>query len=179
LTGASYRRGQPSSFGDTQQSTFMPGQQGAPANPGAGAGYTFICRPFAWMRLVAVSFDLVTSSQAANRYVQITYPDGTAIPIARDLTTFAQVASKTVHYSGTLDGLIGQDGASTVSASFRLSGLWLELGRSVVVSVVNIDSGDQLSNLRLTFDHNVPEDAGVAGNQLGNIAQAGVRGHDG
>lgn len=158
--GAGFRLGQPYGYGRTQQSTIMPGQQQFAVAPGAGVGYTAVLQRYAWWRLIAVTFDLVADANAANRYVQIQYPDGTAVPVARDISAFAQVASKTVHYSGALDQLVAQDGATNVTAQFRLSGLWLEVGRSVVIAIAGVQVGDQLSNIRMTFDRTLVDDDG-------------------
>lgn len=158
MTG--FTLGQPYGVGRTQQSTITPGLAGAAVPPAAGAGYTFVLQRYDYWRLIGASFTLVTDANAGNRYVQIQYPDGTAVPTMRDISAFAQVASKTVNYSAGLDGLIAQDGATAVTASFRLSGHWLEVGRSVVLAIVGVQVGDQLSNIRLTFDRTLVDEDG-------------------
>lgn len=163
-----YALGQPFGYGITEQSTLTPGQAGASAAPAAGQNYTLKLERYNWWRLIGVTFDLVSDANAANRYAQIQYPDGTNQPTQRDITAFAQVASKTYHYSGSLDGLIAQDAATNVTASFRLSGHWLEAGRSVVIAVVNIQATDQLSNIRLTFDRVPVRDPVLGGFSDGN-----------
>lgn len=147
-----YGLGQPYGYGLTEQSTLTPGVGDAPLKPAAGANYTLSLQRYDRWRLIGVAFILVTDSNAADRFVQVQYPGGDGVVTIADLTTYKQVASKTVSYYGALDGLIAQDAATNVSASFRLSGQWLEVGRSVVIAVGGIQVGDLLSNIRLTFD---------------------------
>lgn len=149
---AGFTLGQPYGHGRTEQSTVRPGQLDGFPLPVAGADYVCSLQRHDRWRLIAVTFDLASDANAANRYVQVQYLDGTAVPIARDITAFAQVASKTVHYSGALDGLVGQDALTNVTAGFRLSGLWLEAGQRIAVSLGNVQVGDLLSNMRFTFD---------------------------
>lgn len=144
--------GQPFGFGRTQQSTIRPGTGGAPNVPAAGANYLYPLQRYDYWRLIGAAFTLTTDANAADRFVQVQYPDGTAALAMADLTTYKQVASTTVTYYGALRGLIAQDAAANVSASFRLSGLWLEVGRTVTIAVGGIQVGDQLSSIRLTFD---------------------------
>lgn len=150
MTG--FTLGQPAGHGLTQQSTVQPGQIGGFPLPAANADYVASLQRYDRWRLVAVTFDLVTDANVASRYVQVQYLDGQGVPIARDITTYAQVASKTVHYSGMLDGLVGQDGLTNVTASFRLSGLWLEAGQSIRVQIGAIQAADIFSAMRFTFD---------------------------
>lgn len=159
MTG--FRLGQPYGFGRTQQSTIRPGTAGAEVAPGAGVGYTFTLQRYDYWRLIGVAFVLTTDSNAADRFVQIQYPGGDGVLTIADLTTYKQVASKVVSYYGALDGLIAQDAATNVSASFRLSGQWLEVGRAVKIVIGGVQVGDQLTNVRLTFDRTLVEDDGV------------------
>lgn len=147
-----YALGQGFGYGITEQSTVTPGVGGAAVVPAAGANYTLTLTRYDWWRLIGVSFTLVSDSNAANRFVQIQYPGGDGVLMLADQAGYAHVASKTVQYYGALDGLIVQDTATNVSASFRLSGLWLEAGRAVTIAVLGKQVGDQLSAIRLTFD---------------------------
>lgn len=156
---AGFALGQPYGHGRTFQSTISPGQIGGFPLAVAGADYTASLQRYDRWRLVAVTFDLTTDANAANRYVQVQYLDGTGVPIARDITAFVQVASKAYHYSGSLEGLVGQDGLTAVTASFRLSGLWLEAGQSVRIQLGAVQVGDALTNVRFTFDRTlIPAD---------------------
>lgn len=153
MTGFTF--GQPFGHGLTEQSTVTPGRAGASDPPAAGQPYTLKLERYDRWRLVAVTFDLETDSNAADRYVQVQYLDGTGTPIVRDIAAVAQAATKTVHYSGAKDGLIAQDALTNVTASFRLSGLWLEAGQSVKIDIGAVQVGDQLSNIRMTFDRSL------------------------
>lgn len=157
MTG--FTLGQPYGHGRTEQSTVRPGQLAGFPLPAAGADYTATLQRYDRWRLIALTFDLVTDANAANRYVQVQYLDGTGQPIARDITAAVQVASKTFHYAGALDGLVGVDALTDVTASFRLSGLWLEAGQRINVQVGAVQVGDVFSSMRFTFDRTlVPGD---------------------
>lgn len=76
-----------------------------PANPAAGASFTYKVDPAFWERIVAVTFQLVTSAAVANRSVVLQYQD-------QDGFTFTQVpvwqvanASMTQSAFGDLSGV--------------------------------------------------------------------------
>lgn len=149
---AGFALGQSYGVGRTFQHTVRPGQVDGFPLVTAGADYTASLQRYDRWRLVAVTFDLTTDANAANRYVQVQYLDGTGVPIARDITAAVQVASKVFHYSGALDSLVGVDALTNVTASFRLSGLWLEAGQRINVQVGAVQVGDAFTNMRFTFD---------------------------
>lgn len=147
-----YALGQPTGYGLTEQSTIQPGQQGAANPPAAGAGYTLVLSRFDRWRLIAVSFLLTTDSNVANRFPAIEYSGATGTPNMADPVQAAIVASTTAQRNlGALNFHDWKSGTG-LDNCFPLSGLWLEAGSTVKIVVANIQVGDQLSNIRLTFD---------------------------
>lgn len=152
LGGEGYLLGQAASYGITQQSTIVPGVTPGAAVPAAGAEYTFVCQPYDRWRLVACRFELTTDSNAANRFVTIDYLDGQGVPIVSDGAAVATPATITARpYSGALT-FSGGTGITGSALFFPLSGLFLEPGQRVKIAVANIQVGDQLGRIRLTFD---------------------------
>lgn len=144
--------GQPYGHGRTFQHTIIPGTAGANAAPSAGANYTYVVSPWDAMRLVFCRFSLTTSAVAGNRYVTIEYPGPTGGAVVAD------GAAVLVGPSTTAQRFIGALGRSPAEWNtgtdvfFPLSGIWLEAGRTLTITVANIDTADQLSSIRLTFD---------------------------
>ena len=141
--------------GALTQQTLMPGQwDGMPVLPAHGS---YTCNPgtMDMWRCVAVTFTLVTDDTDASRYVQVQYPFGTGGMLARDVTGYAQVASKTVQYSGALDQIIAQDGAANVTAQFRLSGLFRYAGQAITIAIINAGDDDTLSAVAITVDRTI------------------------
>ena len=147
-----YALGQPAGYGLTEQSTIQPGQQGTAAVPAAGAGYTFTLSRFDRWRLIAARFTLTTDSNAANRLCSITYSGSTGVQNMVDSVQALVVASQTArrHFGALNFG--GWSNGTNLDNCFPLSGLWLEAGSTVTIAVANIQVGDQLSDIRLTFD---------------------------
>ena len=144
--------GQNYGYGLTEQSTISPGQQGAPVAPDAGAAYTLTLSRYDRWRLVAVTFTLDTSDADATRVPRVEYSGTGGVPNMVDPTGVTVAASASgLSFSGGLNigSYVAPDGGDV---GFPLSGLWLEAGSTVTLNVLAIDTDDQLSDIRFTFD---------------------------
>ena len=147
-----YALGQGYGYGLTEQSTVIPGAADAAAPPAAGANYVYRLSRYDRARLVAVTFSLTTDSNAANRFVTIEYSGSTTVSNMADPTAAAVVASTTgLRFFGGLNfGNLAN--VANGGQIFPLSGLWIEAGSTVTVKILNVQVGDQLSGIRMTFD---------------------------
>jgi hypothetical protein len=155
--GDGFLLGQPASFGLTQQSTISAGITAGVNKPAAGAVFNFTCQPYDRWRLVACRFTLTTDSNVADRYVTIEYQGVNNLPFMTDGAPVAVTASTTSQvFVGSLHRTVSEwNNLSDVF--FPLSGLWLEAGSQLQIAVKNIQVGDQLDLIRLTFDR-LPEE---------------------
>lgn len=158
---AGFRLGQPYSYGRTEQSVVSAGiTPGAPA-PVAGANYTLVLQRYDRWRLVFCTFTLTTDATAGNRYVTIEYPGGDGI------SQFADGAAVQVTPSSTNQRFVGSMSRGTgewnapSDVFFHLSGPWLEVGRSIVLTSTNKGAADLFSAVRFTFDRTIVDDDGT------------------
>lgn len=155
-----YLLGQEYGHGRTFQHTIIPGTSVDTAAPAAGASYTYTVTPWDRMRLVFCTFTLATDVNAANRYVTIEYPGADGVSVLTDAATVVVTANTTAQrFVGTIFRGTAEWNTNT-DVFFPLSGIWLEVGRTVVINVANIQAGDQLSKIRLTFDSTPVRDDG-------------------
>lgn len=144
--------GQGYGYGLTEQSTIVPGQANAAPAPAAGANYVYTLSRYDRARLIAITFDLTTSATDVQRLVQVAYSGNS--PVA----AFSDPAAAAVAKSITSQGFRGALNYGTYAAptglpqSFPLCGIWIEAGSTVSILVGNIDTTDQLANIRMTFD---------------------------
>jgi hypothetical protein len=118
------------------------------ANPAAGGGFTYTVGGNYWERLAALAFTLVTDGNAATRQVLVEFQDGSGTGIASTAGGGTQILSLTRKYSFTpnqsaASGLVG------TSLLAPLPTLFLQPGFKVVVSIANVQAGDQLSAIRV------------------------------
>lgn len=148
-----FELGQDYGHGRTFQTTIIPGTGEAAAAPAAGANYTFAVGPWDRMRLVFATFKLATDANAANRYTTIEYPGGaSATAVVADGAAVVLTANTSAQrFVGMLMRGAGEWNTNT-DVFFSLCGIWLEVGRTITINVANIQAGDQLSAIRLTFD---------------------------
>jgi len=137
------------------------------ANPAAGGGFTYTVGGSYWERLAALSFTIVTDSNAANRQVLVAFQDGSGANIASTASGGTQAASLTRLYSfvpnqGTAPALIG----TTFLAPLPV--LFLQPGFKVVVSIVSVQAGDQVSAIRV---YREAFDTGPEGYPLGMVEE--------
>jgi hypothetical protein len=147
-----YALGQGFGYGLTEQSTIIPGAAGAAAPPAAGANYVFTLSRYDRARLVACTFSLTTDSNAANRFVTVEYSGSTTVANMADPTAAVVVASTTAlrFFGGLNFGNVSN--VANGGQIFPLSGLWIEAGSTVSIKIASVQVGDQLNNIRLTFD---------------------------
>lgn len=116
--------------------------------PAAGAAKT-INVPYAveW-QVLSCTLKLVTSSQAATRIVEYVVLDQTGKPIHAVPQLYTVAASKTTvcTFGVGLDTSGVNDGAYVCVA---ISPMWLQGGYQIKLDVAAIDSGDQISDIRL------------------------------
>lgn len=143
--------GQPYGIGPTEQQVVTVANPAAGANASVKLGGQLVGNAL-WWRLVGVTFKLTTDANAANRYTTVEYQGGDGVAFMADSATVLVTANTTAQ---RFNGKLGQGVAEWNTGTdvlFNLSGLWLELGTTVVLNVASIQVGDQLSAIRLTFD---------------------------
>lgn len=118
-------------------------------------------------RLVAVTFDLVTSATVASRQVNLIYRDAGAIAMAKIPAGGTQAASLTRTYC-FLPEINAPLAVASSTFLAPLPGLWLQAGYDVFVQVVSIDATDQISNARFTVER---FDTGPEGYPIGMVEE--------
>ncbi len=134
-------------------------------NPAAGAGFTYQNTGFYWEYIDSVSFQVATSSNAANRLVNLTVQDGLGITLATVPPAAALTASKTTQYT-YLDNYSATTGATDGPFLNTFPGIWLQPQFSIVVTVTAIDTTDQISNIVVYAERFV---TGTSGYLLGVV----------
>lgn len=118
-----------------------------PADPSAGATYTHTVPGDAWERLKAITFNLTTSANAANRVVTIDYAEpqqGTFLSDGAAVVVTANTTSQV--YDGSCER--GQsEWNSNTPVFFPLWGGFLEAGWTWKINVANIDGSDQVAGI--------------------------------
>jgi hypothetical protein len=150
MTG--FTLGQPYGHGRSFQQSIVPGvTPWAPATV-TGASYSLRLQLADFWRLVGVTWTLSTDSTVGNRYVTVEYPDGQGVSMVADAASVLVTPSTTAQrfigsvHRGNSEWNTGTD------VLFPLSGLWLEIGRTVTINIANVGSGDKLTKVRFTFD---------------------------
>lgn len=126
-------------------------QRLAVASPGAGAGFTYKNTGDYWELVDSLAFQILTSSQAANRLVTLTVKDGDGVTLATVPANAALTASKTGQYS-FLTNFSGSVGATDGPFLSVMPLILLQPTWSLVVAIVAVDTADQLSNIRMTVE---------------------------
>ena len=130
--------------GDLSQVVALP-------NPAAGAELSYSLPGSEYTLVHAVTFKLVTSSSAATRTVFLDFVDGSATIIARHSPGFTQAASKTTVYTFGVDLLsYGANDAAAMGAP--LLEMFLRRGQKITTTITNVQSADQISDVRLVVD---------------------------
>lgn len=121
-----------------------------PVNPAAGASYSQALDGRYWWSLQAVTFTLVTDTNAANRLltIQTTLIDGR--PFILGEPTVVQTVNTTQRYVGAVT-LGGNFSATNTDVVFGLSDFPLLGGRTFTITIGNVQAGDQLSNIVLAW----------------------------
>jgi len=155
-----YLLGQEYGHGRTFQHTVVAGVDPTAPAPVAGASYTYKVGPWDRMRLVFCTFTLATDANAANRYVTIEYPGINGVSVLAD------GASVTVSANTSAQRFVGSlrrgpaEWNTNTDVFFPLSGFWAPVGQSIVINIANVQVGDQLSKVTMTFDSTPVRDDG-------------------
>lgn len=128
-------------------------------DPAAGAAFTYTNTGFYWEILDSISFQLVTSSHAANRQVTLSILDGSGTALATLPSASVQTASLTYQYTWSPEFSNFNTVVDTAVTS-PLPILLLQPQYGFSVTVGNIDTGDQVSNIRLYAERFVTGDQG-------------------
>ena len=158
MTG--FTLGQEYGFGRTQQSQILPGFGGYP-DLATGAGYSFTLQNYDRWRLVFCTFTLTTGDDSAGgRYVTLEYPAGNGNSETADGASVLVSDSSTQRYIGQYRRGPAEWNTGT-DVWFPLSGLWLEVGRTINLNIANVQADDQLSEVSFTFDRTPVQDDGT------------------
>jgi hypothetical protein len=147
-----YTLGQEYGHGRTFQHTVVAGVDRTAPAPVAGQSYSYSVGPWDRMRLVFVVFTLTTDANAANRYVTIEYPGINGVSVIAD------GASVTVSANTTAQRFVGAlrrgpaEWNTNTDVFFPLSGFWAPVGQTITINIANVQAGDLLSKVALTFD---------------------------
>ena len=130
--------------GDISQVVALP-------NPAPGANLSYSFPGSEYTRVVAVTFKLVTSAQAATRTVLLNYVDGSGVAMGQFSPNFTQTATNTCVYTFGLDlNVFGASNAAALGAP--LFEMFLRRGQKLTTAITNIQTSDQISNVRLVVD---------------------------
>lgn len=131
----------------------------APPQPAAGAGVTVSVPEASTWTLLSVAFRLVTSATVQTRTPLVAITDGTGFNIGGAVSGFGQTAGSTADFLFS-HGVAEWDQSNNAVASGGLPRLLLDGGDSVVITIGNIDTTDQVSRVRVVVmqDDNPPQD---------------------
>jgi hypothetical protein len=116
--------------------------------PPAGAGFTRQVSGADTWRVLAVTFQLVTSAGVANRVPRVEYVDGSGVVFAVAGAPFIQAGALTTLYSFSVGAQqFGAAGAAAVGGP--LPDLELDVSMAIRVAVAAVQAADQISRVRL------------------------------
>jgi hypothetical protein len=137
-----------------------------PASPAAGAGLTLTPSGNYWFLGDSLSFTLATNSTAALRSVTFQIQDADGTPIATVPSALTVTASTTANYTylSTVNGESGFDNGPILNVYPQL---FVQPGYKLLLTVNNVQTGDQLSGIR----HYVQRfDTGDSGYLIGPVS---------
>lgn len=112
-------------------------------------------------RVTSLVARLVTSAAVANRRMSLAADDGTAVWYAQAASA-DQAASLTVDYCAHTGASFGGVVPGVLTVPLPAAGLLLRPGHRLVVAVLNIDAGDQWSEITAMVDE-IPSDMPLVG----------------
>jgi hypothetical protein len=124
----------------------------SPANPAAGAGLTHKIAGKWASRLIACSFTLTTSSNAADRVVTVQYATAGGTVYGADGAAVAVEANTTAQQFYGTSGRGSSEWNTSTPVFFSLWGGFLYPGFEIIMNVANIDTTDQLASIELFFE---------------------------
>jgi len=116
--------------------------------PAAGAGFTYTNDGYYWEAIDTVAFQLVTSNGVANRQVTLSILDGGGVALATLPSASVQTASLAWQYTWSTE-FSNFNTVVALAVTAPLPYVLLEPSFSIKVAVGAVDSGDQISNIRL------------------------------
>jgi len=145
----------------------IPGTQ-----PSAGGGFVRDFEPQYISRLVAIRLRLDTSAVVANRVLTVQYQDGNGTNVEEDGAGVAALAGTSAQvYAGSYQRTSSEWGPAG-PIFFPLCGRFMQGGQRLRINVLNMDAGDQLSAIVLSFERFVPGPLGYEqGERLGRHRQ--------
>lgn len=128
-----------------------PFQQLVPGvSPAAGSAFALNIDPRYTSRLLAATFTLTTSAVVANRYVALEFRDGGGTAFVVNAAGVVVLASSAQRFSGSSER--GQsEWATNTDVLFPILPVELQGGMTLNIAVTNMDAGDTLTAIRLTF----------------------------
>ncbi len=128
-----------------------------PANPAAGANFTLSVNANSRWRIIGLDFTVQTDGTAANRIVEVHGFDGTdIIQVTRSLNL--HTASLTIDYNANTGTGQAHEGGSIIDIQMPLNNdLYLNIGDSIRITVINIQTGDQISDIRVRVQQWITE----------------------
>ena len=116
------------------------------ANPAAGANFVITGPGQGGWRLISVRFTLATDANVAGREPALIFDDGTTAAF-QTVVRGGQAATTTQDY-GTVPAAFDGGGADPFRGlPWPEKGVWLEPGWRVRSAILNIQAGDQISNI--------------------------------
>ena len=122
-----------------------------PANPAAGANFAVTQDGRYISRLIAATFQIVTSAAVASRAVTVDYADGNGNVIVSNGAAVTVLAGTTQVFSANMARGTSEWNTGT-TVFFPLFDYMLEPGRIVQINIASKDAGDQLSKINLSFE---------------------------
>lgn len=135
-------------------------------SPAAGLGFTITIPGKYYERVQALTFTLVTGSNAANRAVLLSVLDGNGNTVLSIPAAAVQTASltRTYSYLANMSNCIGPIGGAYLSPA---PALFLQPAQSLVVTIGAVDAADQISAIVFNRER---FDTGPAGYEMGATA---------
>lgn len=122
-----------------------------PADPAAGANLSFLVPINAFIIPLSIDFLFTTSAVVATRIVSVSGYDGSdRFQVTKSQNSQAASAAWSYHFSVNIGGAIGLAGTSEQNGVISYPML-LRQGDSLITNIVNIDAGDQISNVVIRY----------------------------
>lgn len=127
----------------------------APANPAAGAGFTYSVAGGFYARVLAIACQLVTDGTAANRWIEARVTDADGTVWERFGAGVLIPASTTVQLAWSDErgeSEWASAGADATPIYMPLPARFLQPTEQLRVAIGNVQAGDQLSSVRLSVE---------------------------
>jgi hypothetical protein len=120
-------------------------------SPSAGASFSVTSPGRPGWRLIGVLFRLVTDATVANRSVTVDYDDGNGVLFGSNGMQGVVAASTTVNFSFDTQRTVSEANSNgQIFAPLRPE--YFQGGQKLLINVLNVQAGDQLSRIALVFE---------------------------